>query len=457
MANVFKGFTFRDGSDKSQHIAERDMRALSPSYTRSYGFVMDRGQGSEVWDVEGNRYIDFAAGIAVLSTGHCHPKIVEAINAQAQKYIHIGATDFFCPSQLALGERLQQISPINGAQPADVMTYFGNSGAEAVEAALKLARYQPGNRHHVIAFYGAFHGRTMGALSVTASKYIQRKGYPHIPGGVDHVPYPAKSACRGGGAACSQCWCDAVGFIEEFIIKRKVPADEIAAIIVEPIQGEGGYLLPQDDFLPRLRQLCDQHGILLISDEIQAGMGRTGKWFAMENWDVKPDIIVSAKGLGSGMPIGATITRREIMEAWVPGAHASTFGGNPLACAVAVATIDVLENEGLLESATRLGEYTMNRLNEFKQDHPSVARVEGKGLMIGVEFTDPHGQPIPQFRDEVANRAFLKGLISLGAGASTMRIAPPLVITESLMREGLDILESCIAELEEEMWDDIAG
>ncbi len=452
MAEIEHGFVFRTGSELSKSIAGRDIKALSPSYTRSYGFVMERGKGSEVWDVEGHRYIDFAAGIAVLSTGHCHPKIIEAITTQAQKYIHIGATDFFCPSQLALAERLQQIARIKDAAPEDVMTYFGNSGTEAVEAALKLARYQPGNRHHVIAFYGAFHGRSMGSLSVTASKYIQRKGYPHIPGGVDHVPYPAKSACN-GGTACSQCWCDAAGFIEEFVIKRKVPANEIAAIIVEPIQGEGGYLLPQDDFLPNLRSLCDKHGILLIVDEIQAGMGRTGKWFSVENWGVEPDIIVSAKGLGSGMPIGATIARRDIMEAWIPGAHASTFGGNPLACAVALATIDVLEDEGLLENAVKLGDYTINRMTQFKQSHPSIKRVEGKGLMIGVEFADAQGNPIPEFRDEVANRAFLKGLISLGAGTSTMRIAPPLVITQELMEEGLDILEHVIAELEEEMWE----
>lgn len=453
MVEKLHGFVFRDESVKSKAVVERDVSSLSPSYTRSYGFVIDRGLGAEVWDVDGNRYLDFAAGIAVLSTGHRHPRIVEAIHKQTEKYLHIGATDFFCPEQVKLAERIQKIAPINGADsPGDISTYFANSGTEAVEAALKLARYQPGNRSHVIAFYGGFHGRTMGSLSVTASKAIQRENYPYIPGGVTHVPYPAKSFCNGDGTTCSQCWCDAAGFIENFVIKRKVPAEEIAAIIVEPIQGEGGYLLPRDEFLPSLRELCDKYGILLIADEIQSGIGRTGKWFAIENWGVKPDIIVSAKGLGSGLPIGATIASRKVMDAWIPGAHASTFGGNPVSCAVAMATIDVLEGEGLLQHVVDLGVYTQGRLKKFMADHPSVVRVEGKGLMIGVEFAKD-GKPIPGFRNDVADRAFLNGLLSLGAGTSTMRIAPPLVISREQMEEGLDILERVIAQLEEECWD----
>ncbi len=454
MVKQFEGFVFRDLSEKAVEVARRDKHSLSPSYTRSYGFVMSHGQGAEVWDVDGNAYLDFAAGIAVLSTGHRHPKIVEAIHAQAERYLHIGATDFFCPQQVELAEKLQKITPIHGADPDDVMVYFGNSGTEAVEAALKLARYQTPNRHHVIAFYGGFHGRTMGSLSVTASKATQRSEYPFIPGGVEHVPFPAKSACD-GGTACSQCWCDAVGFIEEFIIKKKVPGDEIAAVIVEPIQGEGGYLLPQDDFLPRLREFCDKHGILLIADEIQSGIGRTGKWFAMEHWDVKPDIVTTAKGLGSGIPIGAIVTRRDVMEKWIPGAHASTFGGNPLACAVAGATLDVIESEGLLDHAAELGEYTLSRLQAFKNDHPSIKRVEGKGLMIGVEFAGPDGKGIPAFRDEIANRCFLNGLLTLGCGSSAMRIAPPLVISCEQMEQGLDIMERVIADLEEERWESL--
>jgi 4-aminobutyrate aminotransferase len=454
MVTRFQGFVFRENSARSQEFVLRDQKALSPSYTRSYGFVMSHGQGAEVWDVDGNQYIDFAAGIAVLSTGHRHPKIAEAVQQQLEKYVHIGATDFFCPSQIELAEKLQRIAPIKGAaNPEDIMIYFGNSGTEAVEAALKLARYQPGGRSYVIAFYGGFHGRTLGSLSVTASKAIQRADYPFIPGGVEHVPYPAKSLCSGDAGPAS--WCDAVGFIEEFVIKKKIPGSEIAAVIVEPVQGEGGYYLPTDDFLRDLRALCDEHGILLIADEIQSGMGRTGKWFAIEHWDVKPDILVSAKGLGSGFPIGATIAHKDVMGKWVPGAHASTFGGNPLACAVAGATIDVIEGEGLLEHVTALGEYTLGRLTTFKMDHPSVKRVEGKGLMIGVEFAAPDGTPAPGLRDEIVDRCFLKGMLTLACGTSALRIAPPLVITREQLEQGLDILERSIAEVEEEQWENL--
>lgn len=445
MVKKYRGFVFREPSEKSKQIVLRDQQVLSPSYTRSYGFAMSHGQGAEVWDVDGNHYIDFAAGIAVLSTGHRHPKIVEALHNQVDKYIHIGATDFFCQEQVKLAEKLQEIVPINGADDNDqIMTYFGNSGTEAVEAALKLARYQDPKRVYVLAFYGAFHGRTMGALSVTASKYLQRYAYPFIPGGVEHVPYPAKSS--------DEAWSDSIRFMEKFIFKKKVSPDQIAAVIVEPIQGEGGYLLPRDDFFPELRALCDKHGILMIADEIQSGVGRTGKWYAIDHWGVKPDIVASAKGLGSGFPIGATVAHRDVMQKWVPGAHASTFGGNPLACAVASATIDVIREEGLLENAEKLGDYTIDRLSKFKESHPSIKRVEGKGLMIGLEFADSHGDPIPDFRNEVADRCYLNGLLSLGAGESTLRIAPPLVINQNQMEEGLDILEHVIAQLEEEMW-----
>ncbi len=453
MAAPQNRFVFREPSAKARELVQRDQKALTPSYTRSYGFAMSHGEGSEVWDLDGNHYIDFAAGIAVLATGHRHPKIIEAIRQQTERYVHIGATDFFCEEQVKLAEKLQRIIPIHGAEnPEDVMIYFGNSGTEAVEAALKLARYQEPNRGHVVAFYGGFHGRTLGALSVTASKAIQRSEYPFIPGGVEHVPFPAKSACNGDGC-CSACWCDAAHFIEEFIIKRKIPGDEIAAIIVEPIQGEGGYLLPRDDFFPNLRALCDKYGILLIADEIQSGMGRTGKWLAIEHWGVEPDIVCLAKGLGSGFPIGAIVSNKKVMGKWVPGAHASTFGGNPLACAVASATIDILEGEGLLEKAHELGEYTIERLTAFKTNHPSIKRVEGKGLMVGVEFADAQKNPIPAFRDQVVDQAFLNGLLSLGCGTSTVRIAPPLVITKEQIATGLDILEMSIATMEEEHWE----
>lgn len=455
MATKQHGYIFREPSERSREIVQRDSKTLSPSYTRSYGFAISHGRGAEVWDVDENRYVDFAAGIAVLATGYSHPRIVQAIKAQAERYIHIGATDFFCPEPVKLAERLQQIIPIHGAQSAeDKLVYFGNSGTEAVEAAIKLARYHE-NRPYLIAFYGAFHGRTMGSLSLTASKYVQRANYPYIPGGVEHVPYPSKFACQGcrdNGACCAQCWCDAVGFIERFVLKNKFPPDEIAAIVVEPIQGEGGYLLPRDDFFPRLRELCDKHGILLIVDEIQSGMGRSGRWCALEHWGVEPDIVCLAKGLGSGMPIGATVAHKRVMGKWVSGAHASTFGGNPLSCAVASETIDIIQDENLLEQVSSLGEYTLGRLGEFKSHHPAIKRVEGKGLMIGIEFTDAHGNAFPLFRDRVVEIAYLNGLLTLGAGASALRIAPPLVITEPLLKEGLDILERSIAAAEEELW-----
>lgn len=447
-------YIFREPSEKSREFVDRDERTLSPSYTRSYGFVMEKGEGAHVWDVDGNEYLDLAAGIAVLSTGHRHPKIIEAIQRQTEKYIHIGATDFFCPEQLNLAEKLQQRIKINGADdPSDVMTYFGNSGTESIEAALKLARYQEPKRNHIIAFYGSFHGRTMGALSVTASKPTQRADYSFIPGGVEHIPYPGKFAATIDGTSAATY--DPIQFIEYFILGKKIPADEIAAVLVEPIQGEGGYIVPRDDFFPKLRDFCDRHGILMIADEIQSGIGRTGKWLAIEHWDVKPDIVCLAKGLGSGMPIGAIVTNREIMGKWIPGAHASTFGGNPLACAVAGATLDIIEDEGLLEHATQLGDYVIERMSKFQQDHPSIRRVEGKGLMIGMEFHGKHGQPIGKFRNHVVDQSFLNGLLTLGCGTSTLRIAPPLVITKDEMEQALDVLERVIAQAEEEIWESL--
>ena len=341
-------YVYRKSSENARQLIERDIQTISPSYTRTYGFAVSHGKGAEVWDVDDNRYIDFASGIAVLSTGFSHPRIVKAIQEQAERYIHIGGTDFFAPRPVELAEKLQEIIPIHNADsPSDKRIYYGNSGTEAVEAALKLARYQ--GRSHVIAFYGGFHGRTMGSLSLTASKNIQRARYPYIPGGVTHIPYPAKDTCDENGA-----WCDAKGYIEKFVFQQ-VPPDEVAAIIVEPIQGEGGYRLPVDNFLPDLRQLCDEHGILLIADEIQSGVGRTGKWCAIEHWNVAPDIVCLAKGLGSGVPIGATVAHVDVMGHWLSGAHASTFGGNPLACVAACETIAIIEDEGLLDHVTTLG------------------------------------------------------------------------------------------------------
>lgn len=443
-----QGFVLRDKHDNTRPLMQRDEKSLSSSYTRSYGFVMSHGRGSTVWDVDGHEYLDFAAGIAVLATGHAHPKIIDAITKQAQKYVHIGATDFYCPAQVELAERLQQITPINGADsPEDKRVYFGNSGTEAVEAALKLARYRE-NRNYIIGFYGSFHGRSYGSLSVTASKYVQRANYPYIPGGVEHVPYPGKWYSE-RAKNDSYDWGDVVQYIEDFVLKRKLPANEVAAILVEPIQGEGGYVVPRDDFFPKLRALCDKHGILLIVDEIQSGVGRTGNWWAVEHTGVKPDIVCTAKGLGSGFPIGGIIAHKDVMGLWKPGAHASTFGGNPVACAAALATLDIIKQEGLLEHSAALGEYGIGRLSALMGDHPSIVRVDGRGLMIGVEFMTPDGKPAAKFRDEVVDTAFLHGLVTLACGSSTLRICPPLVITREEFERGLDILERSIALVEE--------
>ncbi len=432
-------FVFREPAEKSREIARRDMQSISPSYTRSYGFTVSHGRGAKVWDVDGNSYIDFASGIAVLSTGYSHPRIVKAIQEQAEKYIHIGGTDFFSPEPVELAEKLQRLTPIKGAQPQDKRVYFGNSGAEAVESALKLARYATG-RPYVIGFYGAFHGRTMGALSVTASKAIQRANYPYIPGGVEHVHYPNRQQPSPFG--------DPITYIKDVILKKKMPADEVAAIIVEPIQGEGGYIVPPDDFLPRLRELCDKYGILLIVDEIQSGVGRTGKWLAVEHFGVEPDIVCLAKGLGSGLPIGAIVAHVDVMGKWVPGAHASTFGGNPLSCKVASTTIDILEEENVFANVTAIGEYVLERLNNFKQNHPVLGRVDGKGAMIGMDFITADGEPYPEFRDKVVDEAYLNGLLTLGCGTSGIRFAPPLIISREEVEQGFDILEQAITTVE---------
>lgn len=448
------GYTFRDGSDASQRIVERDGNSLSSSYTRSYGLVVDKGQGALLWDKEGNEYIDFAAGIAVMSTGYGHPRIVDAVKRQVERFVHIGGTDFFYEEQVAVAESLQEIIPIHHADNAgDKRVFLANSGTEAVEAALKLARYRSSKRTHIIAFYGAFHGRSYGALSVTASKSIQRANYPHIPGGVVHVPYPGKFDHENSKDPDSLLYHPAK-FIEKYVFAKKVPASEVAAIIVEPIQGEGGYILPTDSFLRDLRELCDQHDILLIVDEIQSGMGRTGRWLAIEHWDVKPDIVCLAKGLGSGVPIGAIVAHRDVMTRWISGAHASTFGGNPLACEVARTTIEIIKDENLLQSVTQVGKFAIERLREMQKRHPFIKRIEGKGLMIGVEFADQNGNPIPRFRDRLVDQCFLNGLVTLGCGASTLRIAPPLVITKDQISAGLQILDRSLSEVISELTHD---
>jgi 4-aminobutyrate aminotransferase len=407
--------------------------------------VIDHGKGSEVWDVDGNRYIDFAAGIAVTSTGHSHPKVVKAIKEQADLFLHMSGTDFYYPQQIELAEKLAEIAPMSGEKGI----FFTNSGAESVEAALKLALHQTG-RPHFIAFYGAFHGRTMGALSFTASKPIQRTGFSPFTSEVTHVPYSNPYRCphhREESECKKNCIC--VDYIEETVLKTKLSPTQVAAIIVEPIQGEGGYIFPEDSFLPRLRELCDKHGILLIADEIQTGIGRTGKWFAVEHWGVEPDIVCVAKGLASGMPLGAIIARSDIMK-WGPGTHANTFGGNPLSCVAALATIELIEEE-FMQNATQMGEVFIDELKKIQKRHPSIVRVEGKGLMVVAELAkDPVSKdPDPELQDEVIQRAFKKGVLLLGCGTSAVRFVPPLNISKELVEEGLAIFEDALGEAEE--------
>lgn len=430
-----------------QAIIARDDQAMSGSMVPRYPFVMERGQGARVWDVDGNEYIDFAAGIAVNSTGHCHPKVVEAITEQAQKFLHIAGTDYYYDVQVRLAERLAGISGFEeGAR-----VFLCNSGAEAVEGAIKLARWYT-KRQNIIAFFGAFHGRTMGALSLTASKYVQKDGfYPLVPG-VFHVPYNNPYRCAHGReeAACRE-HCICADYIEETLFKRLVPPDSVAAIILEPIQGEGGYVVPDPAFVQQLRRICDDHGIMLISDEVQAGVGRSGSWWAINRLGVTPDIICSAKGIASGMPLGAIIARKPIMT-WPPGAHGTTFGGNPVSCAAALATIDLIESE-YMANASEQGAYIMDALEEMRGHHPTLqhARIQGMGLMVGAELVlDEKHTPAVAVRNAAEQYALNNGLLILGCGQSAVRFCPPLMIERETVQEGLIRFEQSLTQAEQD-------
>jgi len=429
---------------KARAWVERDAAAIAPCYTRSYPFVMDYGRGAEVWDVDGNRFVDFSAGIAVTATGHCHPEVVQAIKEQAEKFIHMSGTDFYYPAQIELAEKLNAIVPIE----EETQVFFTNSGTEAVEAAFKLARYVT-RRPRMLAFIGAFHGRTMGSLSLTASKAVHREGFAPLVPGVTHLPYGYCYRCP-FNLEYPACDIACVNYIEEAVFKRYVPPEEVAAIFVEPIQGEGGYIVPPPEFFPRLRELTEKHGILFVVDEIQSGMGRTGRMFAIEHWGVEPDMVCIAKGIASGMPIGAMVARKSLMI-WPPGAHATTFGGNPVCCAAALATIRLVE-ESYMENAARMGRRIMDRLRAIQNEHPAMGDVRGKGLMIGVELVKDKGtkEPASELRDEFIRRAFQKGLLILGCGFSTVRFMPPLSIPQDLVDEGLAIFEETLTEVEKE-------
>ncbi len=429
---------------KARALIKRDSAVISSSYPRSYPFVMDHGKGCEVWDVDGNRFLDFMAGIAVLSTGHAHPKVVKAIQEQAEKFIHI-SSDFYHEKWIQLAEKLDEIAPFQES----AVSFMTNSGTEAVEAAIKLARYHTG-RSNFIGFTGAFHGRTMGAITFTASKSLYHKGFYPLMNGVVHAPYPNPYRPvleRKHGEDYGET---VVRYIEEQILGHILPPDEVAGILVEPIQGEGGYIVPPPGFFPALRKLCDKYGILLIADEVQSGMGRTGKWWAIEHFNTEPDIFTSAKGIASGMPLGACVARKSVMT-WERGAHGNTYGGNPLACAAALATIELLEQE-YLQNAAEAGEYMLDALQEIQARHPSIGDVRGIGLMIGVEFVLDRKtkEPTKNLTERIVQLAFERGLLLLSCGKSVIRIAPPLCITRPEIDEGLKIFEEAIDLAEKE-------
>ncbi len=423
-----------------------DQEYISPSYTRSYPFVAKSGRGIVVTDVDGNEFLDFSAGIAVTSTGHCHPDVVAAIQKQAGELIHMSGTDFYYEHMVKLAERLSKIAPMPGPHKV----YYGNSGAEAIECALKLARYHT-KRQNIIAFYGAFHGRTMGALSLTASKPQQRRRFAPLVPGVTHIRYPDVYRGCVGGAQDKNADAFALGcarFIEEKLFKTILPPEEVAAIFVEPVQGEGGYVVAPNVFMQELRRICDRYGILLVADEVQSGMGRTGKWWAIEHTGVEPDMICIAKGIASGMPLGITLTRSEIMD-WVPGSHASTFGGNPVCIAAAMATLDVIEKERLLENSAKVGAHMLDRMSNWPAKLKLVGDVRGRGLMIGVDIVKDKAtkEYAATERDLIVEKAFEHGILFLGCGPSTIRMCPPLVVTEQDTDIALDVLEECIQQV----------
>jgi 4-aminobutyrate aminotransferase len=424
---------------KARAIIERDDRVVSPSYTRGYPFVIARGQGATVEDVDGNIFLDCAAGIAVNSTGHAHPVVVQAIIDQAQKFLHMSGTDFYYEPQVGLAEEMEAVAPFSGPK----RTFFSNSGTEANEAAMKLARYHS-KRYGIIAFLGSFHGRTLGSLSLTSSKAIQRKGFGPPMGGTYHAPYANCYRCP-VGLKPESCASECLDFLEDQVLMHLISPDEVAAVVVEPIQGEGGYVVPPRQFHERLRALTTKHGIILIADEVQSGMGRTGKMFAMEHFGVEPDMITSAKGIASGMPLGVTTARADLMD-WTPGAHASTFGGNPVSCAAAMATIGLLK-ASLIRNSAEVGAFMMEGLTALKDKHPIIGDVRGRGLMIGVELVRDRQtkERASEERDRVVDEAFTRGMLILGAGRNAVRFSPPLVLTKDQATTAIRIFDESLS------------
>jgi 4-aminobutyrate aminotransferase len=430
---------------KAREWVKKDENVISPSYGRFYPLVVESAKGCIVKDVDGNEFIDFNSGLVCMNVGHNHPKVVAAIKNQCDRFLHYSNTDFFYKEVIELADKLAHIAP-GGIEKK---VYFGNSGAEAMEAAVKLAKWHT-RKQLFLGFISAFHGRTIGALSFTASKPTQRRYFFPLMPGVTHVPYGYCYRCP-YKLTFPECryWC--VDFIDEYVLQKYIPPEDVAAIVVEPIQGEGGYVVPPPEYHQRIKKLADKYGFLLIDDEVQSGMGRTGKWFAIEHWGVEPDIVCTSKALASGLPLGATIAKAKVMD-WVPGSHASTFGGNPLSCVAAGAVIDVIKEEKLLENATKQGAYIMKRVTELKEKSEIVGDVRGKGLMIGMEIVEDKEskKPAPQKVSEIMMRSWKRGINVITCGASTIRIAPPLVITRELVDSSLDIIEDVTKEVEKE-------
>jgi 4-aminobutyrate aminotransferase len=438
----------RPPGPKARELVKRDSDAISPSYTRYYPLVVDSGHDCIVKDVDGNEYIDFNSGLACLNVGHNHPRIVEAIKSQCDKFLHYANTDFYYQETVNLAEKLFQITPGDFQK----RVHFGNSGAEAIETAIKLSKWHT-RKHQFIAFIGAFHGRTCGATALTASKPAQRRHYfPLIPG-ITHVPYPYCYRCP-FNLSYPECNFRCIDFIDDQILQKYVPPEEVAGFVFEPIQGEGGYVVPPLEYFQRLKKLADKYGLLMIADEIQSGIGRTGKWFAIEHWKIDPDILCSAKSLASGLPLSATVARARLMD-WEAGTHASTFGGNPLTCAAATNVIDVIKEEKLLENAEKQGSYIMKWLQDVKQEQKIVGDVRGKGLMIGVEFVENKETKkagVSQAREAMI-RCWRRGVAIVTCGVSTLRLVPPLTITRELVDTSLEILGNAIKEVEKETSD----
>jgi 4-aminobutyrate aminotransferase len=428
---------------KAKKIVERDAAVISPSFGRAYPLVVESAEGNIVKDVDGNEFIDMNAGLAVCSVGHGHPKLKKAIKDQTDKFIHYSYTDFFYEDYVDLGEKLQPILPMAGKKKL----FYGNSGAEAIEAAIKVSRWHTG-RQGILAYIGSFHGRTMGAVSLTASKPYQRKRFSPLIPGVEHIFYPYCYRCP-FNLECPSCGYACVEYIDEQLFHKYVPPEEVAMLIAEPIQGEGGYIVPPEGYFRELKKLLDENGILFAVDEVQSGVARTGKWFAIEHWGVEPDIVCMAKGIAAGMPLGVMASRAEIQD-WTPGSHASTFGGNPVCCAAALAVIDIIKTEKLLENAQKQGGYIKERLGEMMETHPMIGDVRGKGLMVGVELVKDKDTKefAKKETEEVMMECFRNGLAIVNCGVNVIRWMPPLTITRDLVEPSLEIFEKALTKIE---------